>query len=160
MDPSLADRIAITDTIYRYESTIDGFDIDGLRSLLRDDVVAQYGNRDPIIGADEVVAWIAGSIATVVWQHHLFSVYHVDVDADTATTLAYHTSYQVTADAPDEAKVLVGRYHTQMRRRADGWKISRLLMEIGWGKEEGRQRPAPAGRRARPGVLAGSVGPT
>jgi hypothetical protein len=155
MDPSLADRIAVTDTIYRYASTIDSFDLKGLRGLLHDNVVAQYGNRDPIIGGDEVATWISNAIATVVWQHHLFSVYHVDIDGDTATALVYHTSHQVTADAPDEVKVLVGRYHNEMRRDADGWKISRLLMEIGWGET----RKDDTGQLQRVGGRGPAFGP-
>ena len=46
------DRIDICDTLYRYASTIDRFDWEGTRSGLSDDVWAQYGNNDPIVGGD------------------------------------------------------------------------------------------------------------
>ena len=130
----IQDRIEITDVLYRYASTIDKFDLDGLRGTLADDLVARYGNADPVIGGDAVAAWIAEAIAPVIWQHHLLSVYHVEVDGDDAQALVYHTSHQVFEDEPESAKVLVGRYHNELRRETDGWKISKLVLELLWGE--------------------------
>ncbi len=133
---ALQDRTEITDVLYRYASTIDRFDLDGLRSVLADDLWAQYGNADPVIGGDAVAAWIGEAIANVVWQHHLLSVYHVEIDGDRAGALVYHTSHQVFEDDPETAKLLVGRYHNELRRERDGWRISRLVLEILWGEEK------------------------
>jgi hypothetical protein len=58
----------------------------------------------------------------------------VAIDGDRAKALVYHTSHQVFAEDPDAAKLLVGRYHTELRRGADGWKISRLVLELLWGE--------------------------
>jgi ketosteroid isomerase-like protein len=132
----LQDRADITDVLYRYASTIDRFDLEGLRNTLADDLWAQYGNAEPVSGGDAVASWIGEAIANVVWQHHLLSVYHVDVDSDRASALVYHTSHQVFEDPPDTAKLLVGRYHNELRREAGGWKISRLVLEILWGEEK------------------------
>ena len=137
MDTALAllkDRIDVTDVLYRYASTIDRFDLDGMRRVLADDLWAQYGNAAPVSGGDAVAAWIGEATANVVWQHHLLSVYHVDVDGDRATALVYHTSHQVFAADPDSAKLLVGRYDMELRREADGWTISRLGLELLWGE--------------------------
>jgi ketosteroid isomerase-like protein len=131
---ALLDRADVTDVLYRYASTIDRFDLDGLRGVLADDLVAQYGNAEPVAGGDAVAGWIAEAIAGVVWQHHLLSVYHVEVDGDRATALVYHTSHQVFAEDPDNAKLLVGRYDTELRREAGGWKITRLVLELLWGE--------------------------
>ena len=59
---------------------------------------------------------------------------HKDVDGDHARALVYHTSHQVLADDPKTAKVLVGRYHNELRRTPDGWKISRLVLDLLWGE--------------------------
>jgi ketosteroid isomerase-like protein len=131
---AIQDRIDITDVLYRYASTIDRFDLDGLRETLADDLWAQYGNADPVIGGDAVAQWIAEAIAPVVWQHHLLSVYHVEVEGDEAKALVYHTSHQLFENEPDSAKVLVGRYHNELRREAGGWKISKLVLELLWGE--------------------------
>jgi ketosteroid isomerase-like protein len=131
---ALQDRIDITDALYRYSSAIDSFDLDGVRSLLADDVWAQYGNLDPVEGGDAVVEWIGGATSTIVWQHHLLSVYHVDVDGDTATALSYLTSYQEFTHEPNVAKTLVARYHDELARTPDGWKITRRVAEFLWGE--------------------------
>ena len=133
---ALQDRAEITDVLYRYASTIDRFDHAGLRSVLADDLWAQYGNAEPLSGGDAVAAWIGEATATVVWQHHLLSVYHVELDGDRASALVYHTSHQVFEDSPDTAKLLVGRYNNELRREDGGWRISRLVLEILWGEEK------------------------
>ena len=137
VDPALRaiqDRLDITDVLYRYASTIDRFDWDGVRSTLADDLVAQYGNADPVTGGEAVAEWIGAASAEVVWQHHFLSVYHVDVEGDRATALVYHTSHQVFEADPDAAKLLVGRYDVELRREVDGWKISRLRLGLLWGE--------------------------
>jgi hypothetical protein len=133
---ALQDRMDITAVLYRYASTIDGFDREGLRGVLADDMWAQYGNAGPVSGGDAVARWIGEATANVVWQHHLLSVYHVDVEGDHARALVYHTSHQVFEDDPETAKLLVGRYHNELRREPDGWRISRLELEILWGEEK------------------------
>jgi hypothetical protein len=148
---ALQDRVDVTDVLYRYASTIDRFDHAGLRSVLADDLWARYGNADPISGGDAVARWIAEATANVVWQHHLLSVYHVEVDGDHARALVYHTSHQVFEHDPDSAKLLVGRYHNELRREPEGWKITRLVLEMLWGEE----KADPAGYLA----LIGGRGP-
>jgi ketosteroid isomerase-like protein len=136
-DPAIRavqDRLEITDVIYRYASTIDRFDHDGLRSVLTDDMWAQYGNAEPVSGGDAVARWISDWNKTVVWQHHLLSVYHVDIDGHHAKALVYHTSHQLFEEDPEQPRLLVGRYHNELRREDDGWRISRLVLEILWGE--------------------------
>ncbi|WP_239396824.1 nuclear transport factor 2 family protein [Frankia sp. CiP3] len=128
------DRAEVADVLYRYASCIDTRDIDGVRATLADDLWARYGNADPIVGGDTVADWIDEATRECVWQHHLLSVYHVDLAADQASALVYHTSHQVFRASAETVHVLVGRYHNQLRREADGWKISRLLFEIRWGE--------------------------
>ena len=131
---ALQDRIDITDTLCRYSSAIDSFDNEGVRSVLADDVYAQYGNLEPVSGGDALAEWIGGATASIIWQHHLLSVYHVEVDGDTATALSYLTSYQVFEPEPNVAKTLVARYHDELRRTPDGWKLSRRIAEFLWGE--------------------------
>ena len=76
----------------------------------------------------------AGATATIVWQHHLLSVYHVTVDGDRASALSYLTSYQVFENDTNVAKTLVARYHDELRRTPAGWKISRRVAEFLWGE--------------------------
>jgi hypothetical protein len=130
----LLDRQAITDVLHKYSSSIDSFDYDGVRSTFADDVWAHYGFHDPAIGGDTVTAWIKEATASVVWQHHLLSVYSVEIDGDSAKTLSYLTSFQVFKENPKTAVILVARYHDELRREATGWKLSRRIMEVLWGE--------------------------
>jgi ketosteroid isomerase-like protein len=132
---AIQDRLDITDTQYRYASCIDRRDIAGVRAILADDLWAQYGNDDPMEGGDTVAQWIDEATKDCVWQHHLLSVYHVDVAGDQAKVLVYHTSYQMTATNPGVVNMLVARYHNEFRRAQDGWKISRLVFEILWAEQ-------------------------
>jgi hypothetical protein len=133
---ALQDRTDIADVLYRYSSSIDSFDGAGVRSTLADDIWAQYGNGDPVEGGDKLAAWIAEATATVIWQHHLANVYHITLDGDQAKALTYLTSYQVFKENPDAAIILVARYHDELRRTADGWKISKRVMELLWGESK------------------------
>jgi hypothetical protein len=129
---TLTDRELVEETLYRYASTIDAGDHERLRTLLTDDARAKYGGRDWLEGADAVVAFIRDKGADVGWQHHLLSVYHVDIDGDDATALTYHTSYQISWDRPDEAAMIVARYHDRLVRVDGAWLIREKRMEIGW----------------------------
>jgi hypothetical protein len=132
----LQDRMDIADTIYRYGSCIDRWDAKGLRAVLADDVWAQYGNTDPITGGDTLAEWIGDATKDLVWQHHLLSVYHTEIDGDMATALTYHTSYQLPKNDQETVNVLVARYHQQLRRGPgpSGWQLSRILFEILWAE--------------------------
>ncbi len=131
---ALQDRTDIEDVLYRYSSAVDSFDKEGLRGCLADDIWAQYGNSEPVTDADTLTNWITDATATCIWQHHLLNVYHVDIDGDQASTVSYLTSYQVFEQDPKAAIILVARYHDELRRTSDGWKLSRRVMELLWGE--------------------------
>jgi ketosteroid isomerase-like protein len=131
---ALQDRLDVTDVLYRYSAAVDRLDNKAVRSCLADDVQAKYGNAPEATGGDTVAAWIAEATASIVWQHHQLSVYRVEIDGDDARALSYLTSHQVFAEDPDAAKILVARYHDELRRTSDGWKISQRVMEILWGE--------------------------
>jgi hypothetical protein len=126
------DRAQVEETLYRYASTIDAGDHARLRTLLTDDARARYGNRDWIEGADAVVAFIREKGEDIGWQHHLLSVYHVEVSGEEATALTYHTSYQISRSQPDQAAMIVARYHDRLARVDGTWLIREKRMEIGW----------------------------
>ena len=132
----LQDRTDIADVLYRYSSCVDSFDTAGVRGCLADDIHAQYGNGEPVTDGDTLANWIADATATVIWQHHLLNVYHVTIDGDQAKTLSYLTSYQVFEENPNAAVILVARYHDELKRTADGWKISRRTMELLWAESK------------------------
>ena len=132
---ALQDRVDIIEVLNRYSSSVDRFDSAGVRATLADDIEAQYGNAEPVFGGDRLAAWIAEATATCIWQHHLLNTYHVDIDGDRASTLSYLTSFQVFQENPHAAVVLVARYHDELKRTPDGWKIAKRVMELLWGEQ-------------------------
>jgi SnoaL-like domain len=133
---ALQDRTDIADVLYKYSSSVDSFDTEGVRSVLADDIWAQYGNGDAVVGGDKLAGWIAEATSTIIWQHHLLNVYHVTIDGDQAKALSYLTSYQVFEENPQAAVILVARYHDELRRTPSGWKISKRIMELLWGESK------------------------
>jgi 3-phenylpropionate/cinnamic acid dioxygenase small subunit len=128
----LYDRSLISDTLYRYASTIDTKDYERLRTLFVDDAEARYAGGEWLRGGDTITTWIADHSRDRSWQHHLLSVFHIDLEGDEAGALVYHTSHQTRPESPDRVDVLVARYRDRLRRVDDGWRISRLEMDVGW----------------------------
>jgi hypothetical protein len=129
----LEDRLAVTDVLTRYSTSIDAFDYDGIRATLADDVDAQYANLPAVQGGDALVDWIKEATATAIWQHHQLGLQRIELDGDTARTVSYLTSHQLF-EGDDAAKVLVARYHDELRREAGGWVIAKRVMELLWGE--------------------------
>jgi len=129
---ALVDRQQVVDVILKYASSIDFKDYPALRSVMADDVVAQYGPAEPIRGADTLVAWIEQMGADRLWQHHLLNVYSVDLDGDEATALVYHTSHSAAVSEPDDVLVIVARYRDRLRRDDGVWKLADKRMELCW----------------------------
>jgi ketosteroid isomerase-like protein len=135
---ALQDRVDICDVLYRYSAAIDSFDYEGVRSTLADDIWAQYGNGEPVRSGDALAKWIKEATATIIWQHHQLTVYHVNVDGDHATALSYLTSHQVFKESPDTAIILVARYHDELRRTGTSWRLSKRTMEVLWGESRAK----------------------
>ncbi len=139
----LLERQAVEDVLLRYASAIDTKDFATLRSVLCDDIHAEYG-PDVADGADELVKWIDAATADFAWQHHLLTVYHVDFVSDTeAKALTYHTSHQIRTATPNRRTKIVARYRDTVRKEADGtWRIADKNMEIGFIEEREIGQPA------------------
>ena len=131
----LLDREAIRDTLYRYASSIDVKDWAGLRSVFTSDAAITMVGGAQTQGADAIVEYIKHRCRKRGWQHHLLSVYHIDLKGDEASALTYHTSHQTTDGKPEQILQLVARYRDRLRRIDGAWKIAEKQMELGWYEE-------------------------
>lgn len=131
----LLERQAIEEVLLRYASTIDRKDFTTLRMLFCDDIRGQYG--DVVVeGGDALLRWIDDMTVDKSWQHHLLSVYHIDlVGDDEAEALTYHTSHQTARDTPDRCTRIIARYTDKLRKVDGTWKIADKVMEVGWTDE-------------------------
>jgi hypothetical protein len=132
----LVDRLDIQDTLTRYAATIDAGEFDDLRTCFTDDARARYGvETEWLEGGDTILAWLREATADLDWQHHLVSVYGVDIVGDQATVLMYLLSHQTVIGVPNETRMMTSKYRNTLRRSDGRWQISQLDLEVGWYEE-------------------------
>ena len=134
----LLDREAIRAVLLRYASTIDVKDWAGLREVFAEDAVITMVGGARTQGADAIVDYVRHRCRNRVWQHHLLSVYDVEVDGPQAAALTYHTSHQTTAGRPEHVLQLVARYRDRLHKEDGRWRIVEKTMELGWYEERAR----------------------
>jgi hypothetical protein len=127
----LEDREAIRDTLLDYCTQIDLGDMAGVADVFTDDAVleleglarsmdGEYRGRRAII--DDFYAHSASPDggapgSTLPMTGHLATNMRIDVDGDTATTLAYF--FEIV-----DSLVLIGTYQHRLRRDPDRWRFS------------------------------------
>jgi SnoaL-like domain len=134
---ALEDREAIRDTWLDYCTQIDVADMDGLGDVFTEDAVleleglarsvdGEYRGRRSII--DDFYALTASPAgapgSTTAMTGHLSTNMRIEVDGDTATTLAYF--FEIV----DDSLVLIGTYQHRLRREADRWRFAFLRIVV------------------------------
>jgi hypothetical protein len=138
----LVDRIDIQDLLTRYAASCDAKDYATLRALFTSDAKARYDHVHSRFGAeavwieggDNIVDWIEGQVRDLDWQHHMVSVYSVDIDGDEASALVYLISHQTKTATPDVVLMMTSRYTNSLRRIDGRWRIAGLDLQVGWSE--------------------------
>ena len=122
IDPTLLDRIALTDLVMRYCRGCDRRDFALVRSLYHDDAIDDHGTMFSG-GPDEFVAWLPA--ATAPWEltrHEITnSLFAIEGDRAEGEHLvrAWHRSHP-----PERREFIVhGRYLDRYERRDGTWKF-------------------------------------
>jgi uncharacterized protein (TIGR02246 family) len=132
----LVDRLDIQDALTTYAAAIDNGDFDTVRSVFADDATALYDKDSGLLeGGDEIVAWVKNATADLDWQHHMISVYGVEIDGDHATALVYLLSHQTVVGTPHQTRMMTSKYRNELRRVDGRWRISALDLHVGWYEE-------------------------
>lgn len=133
----LVDRLDIQDALTTYAAAIDAGDFATLRTVFTDDATALYDkDSGQLRGGDNIVAWVKDATADLDWQHHMISIYGVDIDGDRATALVYLLSHQTVVGSPHQTRMMSSKYRNKLRRDHDGrWRLSDLDLEVGWFEE-------------------------
>lgn len=129
MTEHLADKLAVTELLYRYAELIDAGDFDGVGVLLG------RGNLMGVAGP----AAIAGLFAATTRRYpdarntprtrHLVLNPIVDVDGDTATARSTFVVVQRT-DTLALQPIVVGRYRDSFARDDAGWYFTERLVDV------------------------------
>jgi len=119
-----SDQQAIVNLLNRYATCLDHRDWDGLDTVFAADVTGDYGAV--LAGRATVVEMISGLLDGCGPTQHLLGNHVIDIDGDTATAATQarviHTGAGERAGlTPYES---IGTYHDQLRRTADGWRIT------------------------------------
>ena len=135
---SWADKLAVTELLYRYSELIDGGDFDGVGALLGR---ATFGGTagGSASGAD-VIAKLFAKTTRRFPEHgnrprtrHLVLNPIVELDTDTAAATATARStfcvVQNTESVPLQP-IVVGRYYDAFARDADGWHFTERKVDV------------------------------
>lgn len=139
----LYDRAQIGDLLHRFahyldtrrwQDWIDLFDDDGLL------VLPAVTKDKATLQADGGPAGLMALSAT----HHLSGNHRIEIEGDRARAHSYVQAMHVVEPGDESGLWMVGGwYDTELRRRADGWRIGRTELTSVWS----RGRPATAGAR-------------
>ena len=120
-------RRAVTD----YAALVDARDWERLHAVFMPEVKVDYHNgRTQVTGAQAVVDYIRENTRHLAWQHHMVSVYGVDITGDDAVTQAYLVSHQMVTDEPDHVLMMAATYDLAVRRAESRWQIASMVHTI------------------------------
>ncbi len=134
------DRIAITDVINRYGTTIDAGDYEGLAACFTPDAVVRYGGGREFRGGEAVAEFVRGMTVGLVAQQHLLGNHEIVLDGDRATATTYLHATQIEGEEAGGGVIATGGiYRDVLVRTGDGWLIAERELEGLW-----RERREPA----------------
>ena len=146
----LADHQAIAELFHAYARHYDRNEPEAIIALFTDDATVDYGAEVATAhGIEEIFAGISQGLSTIfaATSHHVSNISIEFIDSDNATAVAYVYAWHRYLDgAPDGH--LWGQYHTRLRRHADDWKISDLVLRAAGTSDFHRSEMHPIGRRA------------
>ena len=129
-----ADKLAITELLYRYAELIDAGDFDGVGQLLSRATFA--GTRSPQTSGAEAIAELFAMTTRRYPEHgntprtrHLVLNPIVDVEVRTASARSTFCVVQNTAKVPLQP-IVVGRYFDTFAHDEQGWYFTERTVDV------------------------------
>ena len=127
------DRIAITNVINRYGTTIDAGDYEGLASCFTPDATVRYGRGRECRGGEEVAEFVRGATVGLVAQQHLLGNHEIALAGDRATAATYLHATQIEGEEAGGGLISIGGIYRDVLVRTDGgWLIAEREMQSLW----------------------------
>ena len=148
---SVADRLAVAETVYRYAEGIDTKDFVLYRSIFADEVAvdfSSYSGRDAsTVTGDQ---WVAGVVPLFTGLHatqHSMTNPRVEIDGDTATCRMYMQAHHVYEPDDADSWFTIGGYYDDALRRDPagpaGWLLTAVTLTVLWRRgDAGIMEPA------------------
>ncbi len=132
----VADKLAISEVIYRYCRSLDRLDQGLCASVFHDDASVDYGAaiyQGPIADFLPFAMQFQGAMREA--QHCVTNTL-IDVDGDRAFSEAYVYAYHIQEREGKAFELIVGaRYLDVFTRRQGEWRIAQRTEVIDWGQE-------------------------
>ncbi|MDG3008971.1 nuclear transport factor 2 family protein [Rhodococcus sp. D2-41] len=126
-DPDLlADRHAVVDALYTFQTMLDTKDWAGIRAAMQEDVQG-YG----VAGIDEVVTIVRAHLDVCGATQHLMGNVQVRLDGDRATSRSYFRAFHVGSGAnTGRTYECLGHYDDAWIRSGDRWSLAGRVINV------------------------------
>jgi hypothetical protein len=128
---TLDDRQAIVELTHAYCWALDSGDWDALDRVFTPTATAELAGD--LTGVEQIKARVRAALEPLDASQHMVANQQVRVDGDRATCRTYLQAQHVRRAAEGGSTYMVGgRYHDQLVRTTDGWRIERRDLTILW----------------------------
>lgn len=119
----LVERQEIADLLARFCERIDEYDIDGVVELFTDDCTTDYGpgRGGAVLGREAFRARLLSSQGAFRRTHHQLGQVRVELDGDSARSVAYVTADHELSDGQRETVRF--QYRDRFTRQSASWRI-------------------------------------
>jgi 3-phenylpropionate/cinnamic acid dioxygenase small subunit len=147
MTAEIADRIEIDGLLTRYATAVDTRDWDLYQTVFTADAVIDYTSSGGIRGGlAEVTKWLTDALSIFSMSQHMVTNRDIRVTGDTATSRSYfyNPMGRTKRDGTLELMFVGGFYRDQLRRTAEGWRITERIQDTAWSSSSPGATGAPA----------------
>ena len=129
MSQELEDRHDVGQVIIRYATSVDQRDLDRYATCFTDDVVVTGFSGGSVDSRDSWVEFVEEALQQFKGTHHQITNQEISVEGDTAHMRSYVQATHEAAADPSSLIILWAVYDDELVRTADGWRISRHVLE-------------------------------
>ena len=134
----LRDRAEIGDLIRKYSYGTDDRDFDLLKSIFADEFLCDYGPLGTFDSWEAFQAFAQATLWAFPMTQHVTVNEWIQIDGDRATVTFYGRN-ALQMPKPDGVKLVRtgARYHQELARTADGWKVTKHVCIPLWNDDQG-----------------------
>jgi len=133
-----SEKLAVTETVYRYATGVDRRDWALYRSLFADTVTIDFSSYGPDLpprqmSADEWVAGVVPLFTGLAATQHSMTNPLVTIDNDIAAITMYVRAHHVFDAADPTSSYTIGGYYENALARVDGrWLLTDVRLTVTW----------------------------
>jgi 3-phenylpropionate/cinnamic acid dioxygenase small subunit len=130
----IADKLEITDVLYRYATALDQRDWALLAEVFAPEAVYTMGARGDFTGPEAIGAKIASLIGGYESTQHMITNPVIEINGDAARASCYLHGQHYMPDQRTGGNTyeMGGTYRDELARTAAGWRITRRVLEVAW----------------------------